>query len=167
MKEKALKKGQTVFWQGDPGDCMYYIRWGSVGVYANYATSRQRKLAELRQGDYFGEMGLLEQEPRSATVVTLESGTLLTRIGEQEFGEFFLENPTKVLGIMQRLCHKLRDTTRAYRDACEAVDRVVGNAGKDAADVDETSDYGFSQDERLRAIHDRHQAELAATDEDA
>lgn len=155
MEKTTLKKGMTVFWEGDSGDCMYLIRWGKVGVYVNYATSRQKKLAELNSGDYFGEMGLIDGEPRSATVVALESGTQLERIGRQEFAQFLAENPNKVYAIIQQLSHKLREGTKNYLDACRSVANVVGSD-----EVDETSDYRFGQDERLRAIHDAHAATL-------
>lgn len=159
MKEQKLKKGSVVFWQGEPGDCMYYIRWGRVGVFADYDTPNQKKLAELSEGDYFGEMGLLDGGERSATVVALEAGTLLNRIDEAEFGQFLAENPAKVYAIIQRLSHKLRQTTRDYLSVCGSVSAAVGN---DAGKVDETSDYGFGKDDQLRAIHDQ-QAMTSAT----
>lgn len=153
MKGQELKKGDVVFLQGDPGDCMYYIRWGKVGVYANYGTPGQKKLAELGEGDYFGEMGLLDGEPRSATVVALERGTLLNRIDEAEFGQFMAENPTKVYAIIQRLSHKLRQTTRDYLSICQSVSTAVGEENDM---VDEASDYGFEQDDQLLAIYDKY-----------
>ena len=151
MKEKALRKGKIVFRQGDPGDCMYCIRWGTVSVYLGYGTNNQRKLADLVPGDYFGEMGLIDGAPRSATVVVMETGTVLDRIGEDEFASFLKENPSKVTAIIQQLCHKLRHTTQNYIDACRSVRDVVG---QDATEVDASSDYQFGQDERLAKIHD-------------
>lgn len=150
MDTKALKKGTTIFWENDPGDCMFYIRWGRVGVYKDYATIRQKKLAELTDGDFFGEMGLIDHTPRSATVVVLENGTKLDRIGEDEFAGFLAENPNKVNLIVQQLSHKLRETTRDYLEICKRVASAVGETG----DVDDASDYHFEQDERLREIHD-------------
>ena len=152
MKEERYKKDQVVFWQGDPGSCMYYVRWGSVGVYTDYATIRQRQLAVLRSGDYFGEMGLLGQEGRSATVAVLESGTILNRIGEDEFGEFLASNPARVHDILAQLSHKLRKTTKEYLEVCRALRDVVGT---DAEEVDESTSYRFAEDEQLVAIHDR------------
>ena len=92
MKEEKYRKGQVVFRQGDSGDCMYSIRWGSVGVFANYGEKNEKQLAELRAGDYFGEMELLDHASRSATVVSLERGTVLNRISEDEFDEYDIWN---------------------------------------------------------------------------
>jgi len=66
---KSYKKGEIIFKQGDPADCMYDIRWGSVGIYLNYGTSDEKMLAQLRGDDIFGEMGLVDEAPRSATAV--------------------------------------------------------------------------------------------------
>ncbi len=150
MKTKALKKDSTVFWEGDAGDCMYYILWGKVGVYKNYATLHQKKLAELSSGDYFGEMGLIDGEPRSATAVVLEDGTRLDRIDESEFAQFLAENPAKVGRIIEQLSHKLRQTTKDYLEICRSVASAVG----EEHEVDGSSNYHFEQDDHLRTIHD-------------
>ena len=151
MKEERFSKGQVVFRQGDPGDCLYYIRWGTVGVFANYRQRDEEKLAELRTGDYFGEMGLLDHEARSATVVSLDHDTVLNRISEDEFEEFLRDNPARVVDILKRLSHKLRKATRNYREVCQAVSESVG---AQTDEVSQTGTYGFGQNEKLKAIHD-------------
>ncbi|MDO4806361.1 MAG: cyclic nucleotide-binding domain-containing protein [Coriobacteriales bacterium] len=156
MKSLELRRGEVIFSQGDPGDCMYYVRWGKVGVYADYGTPNQKKLAELGEGDYFGELGLLDGEPRSATVVALELGTMVNRIDEAEFGQFLAQNPLKVYAIIQQLSHKLRQTTKDYLEVCKSVSHAVGD---DEGQVDEASDYGFEQDDQLRAIYDQSATE--------
>ena len=85
MNKATFKKGEIIFRQGEPGNCMYDIHWGRVGVYAEYGTANEKKLAELYPGDFFGEMGLLEQSPRSATVVALEDSTQVSAIMESDF----------------------------------------------------------------------------------
>lgn len=157
VKEEKFGKGKVVFRQGDPGDCLYYIRWGSVGVYANYREENEEKLAELRTGDYFGEMGLLDHEVRSATVVSLDHDTVLNRISEDEFDEFLHDNPARVVDILKRLSHKLRKATKSYREVCQAVSESVG---AQTNEVSETGNYGFDQNEKLKAIHDDVQANV-------
>ena len=152
MKEYRYNKDHVVFWEGDPGDCMYYIRWGAVGVYANYAKHNHKQLAVLRTGDYFGEMGLLDRGERSATVAVLEKGTILNEIGDAEFGEFLASNPARVHDIMSQLSHKLRNATKEYLEVCQAVRDVVGTDGDE---VDESATYHFAENEQLVAIHDK------------
>ena len=151
MKNEKFRKGHIVFRQGDLGDCLYYIRWGTVGVYANYGERGEQKLAELRTGDYFGEMGLLDHGRRSATVVALDHDTTLNRISETEFDEFLRENPARVMDILTRLSHKLRKATRRYLEICQAVDESVGDQTNQVA---ESTAYGFEQNSTLKAIHD-------------
>jgi CRP-like cAMP-binding protein len=155
MKEEKYRKKQVVFREGDSGDCMYYIVWGSVGVYIGYGTPSEKKLAELRQGDYFGEMGLLDHEKRSATIVSLDHGTVLNRISDAEFKEFLKTNPAKVMDILRRISHKLRDTTKSYLEICQAVNTSVG------AEVDqvvESRTYGFDKNEQLKSVYEDVQA---------
>ncbi len=151
MKAEKYRNGQVIFKQGDPGDSLYYIRWGNVGVFANYGQANEEKLAELTTGDYFGEMGLLDHAPRTATVVSLDYDTTLNRITEDEFDEFLRENPARVMDILQRLCHKVRDATRNYLEICQAVNESVG---EQETEVTESKTYGFAKNETLRAIHD-------------
>ena len=152
MSGQEFKRKQVVFREGDPGDCMYLIRWGSVGVFKDYGTRQQKQLATLVQGDYFGEMGLLDAEVRSATIVALDHQTVLDRIGEDEFAEFLSTNPAKVQDILSQLCKKLRHATQEYLEVCKSVNRSVG--GK-TSEVDESSDYHFSENEQLSDIHDK------------
>ena len=152
MKDENYGKGKVVFRQGDPGDCMYYVRWGSVGVFADYGTPREKRLATLHHGDYFGEMGLIDGEARTATVVSLDWDTVLGRIDEDEFAEFLSENPARVHDILARLCHKLRDVTANYLEVCASVRQSVGDG---AAEVDASSDYHFVENPYLVGVHDR------------
>ena len=121
MKQIAFKKDDVICRQGETGACMYCIRSGSVAVYTNYGTERVRKLAELKEGEFFGEMELIENEPRSATVVALTDGTLLDEITENTFLDYFEEDPVKVFMILQQLSQRLRKTTKDYLEVCHAI----------------------------------------------
>lgn len=158
MEEITYKRKQVVCREGEPGDCMYYIRWGSVGVYTDYGTPAQKQLAELRTENYFGELCVLDGAPRSATVVALENNTRLNRIAEEDFKEFLTQNPDKVYQILKNLCHKLRNATREYMSVCRAVSE---NIDDESGNVDEATNYGFGQDERLKAIYDDQQSSKA------
>ena len=151
MNEERYHRGRIIFREGNRGDSLYYIFYGTVGIYVNYGRDNQRMLAELTTGDYFGEMGLLDGGKRTATAVCLENDTVLDRITEDEFDRFMRENPERVMDIMKRLCHKLRNTTHAYVALCKDVESTVG---ENAESVDEYENYGFENNERLVAVHD-------------
>ena len=79
LEEKDYVDGQTVFSEGDPGDSMYFIVKGCIRIEKRaQATSTVRKtLTVLEAGDYFGEMSLLDQKPRSASAVAAGGATIL------------------------------------------------------------------------------------------
>ena len=122
---QTYKKGQVIFREGDKAECMYDIRWGSVGIYANYGTREEKLLTRLSTEEFFGEMGLIDCEPRSATAVALEKDTRVEVINKECFGAFLQENPTKVLVIMQHMSHRLRSLTKDYVEVCGTVAEAV------------------------------------------
>ena len=121
MNKIALKKGEIIFRQGDASTCMYDVFWGKVGIYANYGTPEEKLLTTLETEQFFGEMGMIEGLPRSATAVALTSDTKVLVITPESFQSYFQERPVKVLLIMQNMGRRLRELTEAYMEACQAV----------------------------------------------
>lgn len=76
-------EGRVIFEEGDPGDKMYFIDRGEVEVLAAGPAGEQRRVALLRDGDYFGEIALLENVPRTATIQTRVPSILLGLDREQ------------------------------------------------------------------------------------
>jgi CRP-like cAMP-binding protein len=88
---RELNKDELVFAQGDVGDSFYIIEQGRVSVY--YDNNGQKKiLCTLGNGEYFGEMGILNQDRRSASVSTLEESTLLC-LDKDNFIDMTRSNP--------------------------------------------------------------------------
>jgi flavin-dependent dehydrogenase len=103
---KVYQDGDTIVNQGEPGDCMYVIQSGQVEV-IRYEGDREIVLAQLGEGDFFGEMALFEREVRSTTVralgevrvLTVDSRTLMGRIQEDSSIAF---------RIIEKLCSRIR-----------------------------------------------------------
>ena len=125
MEIRTYNKNAVVFRQGDDGDCMYDIQFGRIGIFDDYGGPDQQKIAELSANQIFGEMGVLDDVPRSATAVALEDGTVLYVITEKEFSDYFEKQPAKVLVLMQQMSQRLRRTTKDYLDGCRAVYEAV------------------------------------------
>lgn len=123
-ERKTFKKGDVIFREGDFQMDMYDIRFGRVAVYINYGTPEQKELAILDEGDFFGEMGLVEARPRSATIVALED-TITDVITQENFGVYFKEKPAKVLSIMQHMSSRIRELTNDYLDACGCISEYL------------------------------------------
>ena len=118
---KLYNPGSIICREGEPGDCMYEVESGKVGVYHDYGGPDEKLIAELYSNNVFGEMGLLDHAPRSATVVALEDNTTVMTVTEEDFHAYFEENPVEVLEIVKQMCHNLRKTTNSYIEACHTV----------------------------------------------
>lgn len=121
----TYQKGDVIFRQGEYAATMYDICSGSVGIFADYQMPEEKQLAVLPAGEVFGEMGLIECYPRSATAVAMEDGTQVQEISSAEFSSYFNDSPEKVLAVMKQLSKRLRETTKNYREACRTVFETV------------------------------------------
>jgi SulP family sulfate permease len=102
--------GETVFAQGDTGDSFYFLLTGKVDVLIhNSADGRRIRVSTLTDGDVFGEMAILDPQPRSATIVTIERTTCY-RINGRELEVLNEKHPDIGLRLMKYMC--LLFTTR-------------------------------------------------------
>ena len=69
--------GEPIFKQGDPGNGMYIIIDGRVGIFLNIPNQEPKQLSELGAGDFFGEIALLDESPRTAGATALENSTII------------------------------------------------------------------------------------------
>ena len=113
MKKAVFNKGEVVFREGDMGNCFYQIEKGEAGVYVSYGNADQRKLTEMKPGQFFGEMAVIEAWPRSSTIVA-ESDLHVIEIGENELNAYFTEQPDKILALMKQLGNRIREMTTEY-----------------------------------------------------
>jgi cAMP-dependent protein kinase regulator len=97
-KQTSVSKDREIFHQGDRGDALYVIAEGTVGVVDEGPP--RRGITKLRDGDFFGEMALLSDQPRSATVIALEDVELI-RIDRQVVKKLIVTDP-EVLPVLLR-----------------------------------------------------------------
>lgn len=122
METIKFKKNEVIFSQGDYPNCMYDIVTGTVGIYLDYGEETQKELALLHEGDFFGEMGLIDSCLRSATAIALEPNTMAKRITIEDFSSYLNQNPAKVVTIMQHMGDRLRKLSNDYLEACKTID---------------------------------------------
>lgn len=106
VKDEMVAEGKTIIHKGDLGDFMYIIAYGRVRVHDSDQT-----IIELGEKDEFGELALLDSEPRSASVTATEE-THLLRLDQHTFYELTSDYPEVLRGIIQVLSSRLRETTR-------------------------------------------------------
>lgn len=120
-----LKRNEVIFNEGDASNCMYDIRVGTVGIYANYGTKEEKLLTELKKDQFFGEMGIIEGYPRSATAVAMGDVTELTVVSKEDFEDYCKRNPEKTVLIMKNMSARIRDLTRDYIEVCRTVAETI------------------------------------------
>lgn len=129
MEMREYKKGDIIFHQNSYGDELYEVYGGEVGIYVKYGEPGEKLLTRLGSERYFGEMGLVEARPRSATAVALEK-TALAVVSADTFGDYIRERPDKVLELMTSLSGRLRELTGDYMDACRTIAELESGGGK-------------------------------------
>ena len=118
---RTYKNGEIIFKQGDPADCMYDIRWGSVGIYVNYGTEQEKMLALRRGDEVIGEMSFVDEVPHSVTAVAMDAETIVGVITRETFSFYLHEKPERVVSVIQNMCMRIRDITSDYIDARRAL----------------------------------------------
>ena len=117
----------TIIYAGDQGDTLYYIIKGSVTVVIeDDSDGKEMILAYLNPGDYVGEMGLFDQEHRSAWIRT-KTECELGEISYSKFIELSHKHPEFLFAISKQIAQRLRDTTRKVSDLAflDVTDRVA------------------------------------------
>jgi signal transduction histidine kinase len=111
VEVQRFGSGETVFLEGDPGDCAYLIRTGSVDIVGRGPDGEARLLNRIRKGELFGEMGLLDRTRRSASAVTREATELFV-VTHDEMMILLTQEPQMALWMLGQFSHRLRVLTR-------------------------------------------------------
>jgi CRP-like cAMP-binding protein len=99
---RSFEAGDTIVERGDPGDALYVILRGIARVEVG------GRYHDMKQGDFFGEMGVIAGKKRTATVKAFQRVDAL-RIGTQELENFLLHQPQVSLAMMKSLVERLRE----------------------------------------------------------
>lgn len=99
--------GQVIFHLGDPGGLLYLISRGKVKISHTTPEGQEVVLAILGRGDFFGELALLDDAPRSATAVALEATETWT-LHREEFIHYLTDNPDFALHVLKTLARHIR-----------------------------------------------------------
>lgn len=106
-REKSYPKNSVILFEDDPGDALYVVLSGQVKVVLIGEDGREVILSILRDGDFFGEMSLIDDQPRSAHVIATEDSNLLV-LRRDDFRRSIEESPRIALGLLRALSRRLR-----------------------------------------------------------
>jgi CRP-like cAMP-binding protein len=114
-RRRSYRRGEVIFHQGDPGDSLHFIIDGRVKVVLDAETGEEAVIAILGPGESFGELALIDGEPRSATVETLEPVQTLS-LSRADFMTFIRENPQAAERLLVTLAGMVRRTDESMAD---------------------------------------------------
>jgi len=112
--DRKFPKDAVIFEDGSIGDYMYVIRSGEVKVTKMSEDGREKILEILAEGEFFGEMALLDRQPRSASVKTTRACTLLA-LSRQDFSALLRRDPDISLELIHELVRRIREADEQIR----------------------------------------------------
>ena len=114
LSDKSVPQNTRLFRQGDKGDAMYLIESGRVRISIRDEEKHELTLAELAQGDFFGEMAIIDGRQRSADAQVIEDAQLAI-LSRDSFLSFVRNNPDVALKMLSALTDRLRRTDELLR----------------------------------------------------
>lgn len=119
MKNKKLGRlyqdGEVIIKQGEKGNCLYVIQQGKVEV-IHETPHGDVKVAELGETEFFGEMGLFEEDVRSCTVRAAGEAKVLT-IDKRNFYKSIHRDSSLAYRLLEKMSSRLREANEKIRDA--------------------------------------------------
>ncbi len=107
---RTYPKNTVIINEGDQANAMYLVVTGKVRVYVSDESGKEFILNTMGPGDYFGELALLDDEVRSASVITTEKSTF-SIIYKDDFSKVILSHPNIALVLLKNLSNTVRQLT--------------------------------------------------------
>jgi CRP-like cAMP-binding protein len=114
-KIKEVARGATIFVKGSPGTCLFAVCRGVVLVTSTSSDGKSLFLNEIKEGEIFGEIALLDGQPRTADAAAFTDCSLIV-IERRDFLPLLRSNPDVTLKLVEILCSRLRRTTEQVED---------------------------------------------------
>jgi CRP/FNR family cyclic AMP-dependent transcriptional regulator len=124
--KRSFPKRTVIVNDGDVADALYIIVSGEVKVFVADAEGHEVVLRTQGPGEYFGEM-MLDEGPRSASVMTVEPSTFLA-VPKDQLHRFLADNPTFAVRLIEKLIHRVRALTASVKSLAlmDVYGRVAG-----------------------------------------
>ncbi len=123
--ERKFPAGAIIMNQGDSGTAMYIVAEGDVNIYLPGEASRRISLKDIARGEYFGEIALFDDKPRSASALATTDATLL-ELDRKTLSKYLAQRPHAAMLLLRTLATRLRETNEmlSQRAAKNAVQEI-------------------------------------------
>ncbi|MDP7422067.1 MAG: cyclic nucleotide-binding domain-containing protein [bacterium] len=132
---KAFTKGESLFREGEKGNCCYLIQQGRVRIMKERSGAKPLVLAELTSGDLLGEMALITKSPRSATAIAV-TDCIMVVVGSNNFDTMITQSPDfakKLIlvcsGRIRRMSNQIKDLYTGFEDLQRMINKIVSTIG--------------------------------------
>jgi CRP/FNR family cyclic AMP-dependent transcriptional regulator len=109
MKERRFNAGQMIINLGDAGTSMFIVAQGDVNIYLPGEASRRISLKDIATGEYFGEIALFDDKPRSASAMAT-TDALLLELDRDTLSKYLVQRPQSAMTLLRTLAARLRET---------------------------------------------------------
>jgi diguanylate cyclase (GGDEF)-like protein len=121
LAPKSLSKGEVFFREGDTGENLYLVKQGVVSIGIRLPDGSDHEITQFTAGDFFGEMSIFDNAPRSATCTAMEQ-TALYALSKESFADIIEHSPRTAIKLMYRM---LNVTTQRLRNTSGFVTEMV------------------------------------------
>ena len=111
LDEVAFQAGDFIFRRGDPGGAIYIVASGEVEIFIQDSLGERIVFESVKAGDFFGELSLLDGDPRSASAQALAPGTALM-VDREDLALLFTRHPHAALEVLSVIGRRLREADR-------------------------------------------------------
>jgi uncharacterized membrane protein len=125
VRERRFAAGQVIMQQGDTGTSMFIVADGHVNIFLPGEASRRISLKDIAHGEYFGELALFDDKPRSASALATTDAVLL-ELDRTTLSKYLTQRPAAALTLLRTLSTRLRETNEmlSQRAAKNAVQEI-------------------------------------------
>ena len=118
IRDAKYKKGQVIYRQNEDAGEVFFVKYGTVHLYIDYKTADSKLIGIVGEGRVFGELGVIEDKPRTMTSVAAED-TVVTIVDKESFPSYIKEYPNKLLVVMESLSSRIRAQSHKLAKACK------------------------------------------------
>ena len=120
IRDAKYKKGDVIYREGEEANEVFFVKYGTVHLYVEYKTQDRKLIGIVTEGKAFGELGVIEDKPRTITSVAAEE-VVVTIVDKESLPSYLEQYPNKLLVVMESLSFRIRTQSHKLLKACRVV----------------------------------------------